>query len=135
VRAPTRRRIPVIAIKAHRFLSSKPAPASYCSSRPGQWNLLLGQPALELTLPTYAALYNARRAPGLSGLALAISMYKPTFGIPLAVLTLVPSLIGRIGRRTRWPSFRRQRSPLLLFLLQVHDLTGRRHAISIKQEK
>jgi hypothetical protein len=58
-------------------------------SRPGQWNLLLGQPALELTLATYVALYNARRAPGLSGLALAISLYKPTFGIPLAVLMLV----------------------------------------------
>jgi hypothetical protein len=58
-------------------------------SRPGQWNLLLGQPALELTLATYVALYWARRAPVLSGLALAVSMYKPTFGIPLAVLMLV----------------------------------------------
>jgi hypothetical protein len=58
-------------------------------SRPGQWNLLLGQPALELALATYLALYWARRAPLLSGVALAVSMYKPTFGIPLAVLMLV----------------------------------------------
>ena len=58
-------------------------------TRPGQWNLLLGQPALELTVATYLALALARRAPLLSGLALAVSMYKPTFGIPLAVLMLV----------------------------------------------
>ncbi len=57
-------------------------------SRPGQWDLLLGQPALELSLATYVALYQARRAPLLSGLALAVAMYKPTFGVPLAALML-----------------------------------------------
>jgi hypothetical protein len=57
-------------------------------SRPGQWNLLLGQPALELAIATYVALYLARRAPLVSGLALAVSMFKPTFGIPLALLML-----------------------------------------------
>jgi glycosyl transferase family 87 len=58
-------------------------------SRPGQWNLLLGQPALELAIATYVALYLARRAPLVSGLALAVSMFKPTFGVPLALLMLV----------------------------------------------
>jgi glycosyl transferase family 87 len=58
-------------------------------SRPGQWNLLLGQPSLELVLATFLAIYGARRAPWLSGLALAVSMYKPTFGVPLAFLMLV----------------------------------------------
>jgi hypothetical protein len=58
-------------------------------SRPGQWNLLLGQPTLELVLATYLALYWARRAPLLAGGALALSVYKPTFGIPLALLMLV----------------------------------------------
>jgi hypothetical protein len=68
-------------------------------SRPGQWNLLLGQPALELVLATYLALYWARRAPGLSAVALAVCLYKPTFGIPLALLMVVrgdvrPVLVG-----------------------------------------
>jgi hypothetical protein len=58
-------------------------------SRPGQWNLLLGQPTLELVVVTYVALFWAREAPLISGLALAVSMYKPTFGIPLAVLMFV----------------------------------------------
>jgi len=58
-------------------------------SRPGQWNLLLGQPALELVLATYAALAWSRRAPMLGGFALAVAAYKPTFGIPLGVLMLV----------------------------------------------
>jgi hypothetical protein len=58
-------------------------------SRPGQWNLLLGQPSLELAIATYLALYLAPRAPMLSGLALAVTMYKPTFGIPLGLLMLV----------------------------------------------
>jgi hypothetical protein len=58
-------------------------------SRPGQWNLLLGQPALELAIATYIALFWARRAPLVSGVALAVSMYKPTFGVPLAVLMFI----------------------------------------------
>jgi hypothetical protein len=58
-------------------------------SRPGQWNLLLGQPTLELVVATYVALFWAREAPLISGLALAVCMYKPTFGIPLAVLMFV----------------------------------------------
>jgi Glycosyltransferase family 87 len=58
-------------------------------SRPGQWNLLLGQPALELAIATYVAVYRARQAPVLAGLALAVTMYKPTFGVPLAFLMAV----------------------------------------------
>ena len=57
-------------------------------SRPGQWNLLLGQSALELTVATYIALFRAERAPQVSGLALAVAAYKPTFGIPLGALML-----------------------------------------------
>jgi hypothetical protein len=57
-------------------------------SRPGQWNLLLGQVALELTLATYIALYCARDSPRVSGVALAVAAYKPTFGVPLALLML-----------------------------------------------
>jgi hypothetical protein len=57
-------------------------------SRPGQWNLLLGQSALELTLATYIALFRAGGAAPVSGLALAVAAYKPTFGIPLMLLML-----------------------------------------------
>jgi hypothetical protein len=57
-------------------------------TRPGQWGLLLGQPALELTFATYVALYFARRRTIASGLALGVAMYKPTVGIPLGLLML-----------------------------------------------
>jgi hypothetical protein len=55
-------------------------------SRPGQWNLLLGQPTLELVLATYVALYYAQRSPLISGVGLALATYKPTFGVPLLIL-------------------------------------------------
>ena len=57
-------------------------------SRPGQWNLLLGQLAVQLALATYVALYYARRSPVVSGLGLAVSMVKPSVGLPLALLML-----------------------------------------------
>lgn len=57
-------------------------------SRPGQWNTLLGQPAVVLVLASYVALYYARRLPWLSGLGLALAASKPTFGVPLMVLML-----------------------------------------------
>jgi hypothetical protein len=57
-------------------------------SRPGQWNLLLGQVAVQTVLATYVALHYARRAPLLSGLGLAACMLKLSFGLPLAVLML-----------------------------------------------
>ena len=57
-------------------------------SRPGQWNLLLGQPAHALTLVTYAALYLARRVPYAGGLAAAVAAFKPSFGLPLIALLL-----------------------------------------------
>ena len=57
-------------------------------TRPGHWNLVLGQRGLFLSLATYAALVYARDAPFLSGVGIAISMIKPTWGIPLAILML-----------------------------------------------
>lgn len=55
-------------------------------SRPGHWNLLLGNMAVELTVATYIALYHARRSPMMSAIGLAVATIKPTFGIPLAIL-------------------------------------------------
>jgi hypothetical protein len=68
-------------------------------SRPGYWNLFLGQCTATVALGTYAALHFARHRPMLAGLGVAVSSIKPTFGIPLAVLMLAkgnirPVVIG-----------------------------------------
>jgi hypothetical protein len=55
-------------------------------SRPGHWTLLLGQSAMLLTCATYFALLKGRDSPRAAGLALAVTLLKPTFGIPLALL-------------------------------------------------
>ena len=55
-------------------------------SRPGRQNLLVGQVTLQVVLASYVALATSRSAPLLSGLGLALSLLKPTYGVPLAVL-------------------------------------------------
>jgi Glycosyltransferase family 87 len=55
-------------------------------SRPGQWNLLLGQVTLPAVLGVYAAVLLAQRAPAAAGIGIAFSLLKPTFGIPLIAL-------------------------------------------------
>jgi hypothetical protein len=55
-------------------------------TRPGHWNLILGQRAAELAVATYAALYFAGRTPVASAVALTLSLIKPTYGLPLALL-------------------------------------------------
>jgi len=57
-----------------------------CLSRPGRQNLLVGQVTLQVVLASYVALWASRRAPLIGGLGLAVSMFKPTYGAPLAVL-------------------------------------------------
>jgi hypothetical protein len=57
-------------------------------SRPGHWNLLLGQLAIELTIATYVAVAFAAAAPVIAGMGLAVALIKPTYGLPLAVLML-----------------------------------------------
>ncbi len=57
-------------------------------SRPGHWNLLLGQPTVVMVLAVYATLALTKRHSGWAGLALAVTMLKPTFGIPLAIVLL-----------------------------------------------
>lgn len=86
----------VVALAAYR-LFDLPASAHHVVlvaallmlSRPGQWNLLLGQPTLELVLATYVALHFAQRSPFLGGVGLALAMYKPTFGLPLFALMAI----------------------------------------------
>jgi hypothetical protein len=55
-------------------------------SRPGHWTLLLGQVAILLTCGTYFALLHGRHFPAQSGVALLLTLLKPTFGVPLALL-------------------------------------------------
>jgi len=57
-------------------------------SRPGQWNLMLGQPTLLIVIGVYLALFWAHQRPWLAGLGLALSSLKPTFAVPLALLML-----------------------------------------------
>jgi hypothetical protein len=57
-------------------------------SRPGHWNLLLGQYAVTMTVGAYLALVNGDRRPGWAGAGLALTAMKPTFGVPLAILLL-----------------------------------------------
>jgi hypothetical protein len=66
-------------------------------SRPGHWTLVSGQHAILLTLLCYLALLNARHSPIHSGLALGICMYKPTYGVPLAVLMLASGYARAVG--------------------------------------
>ena len=57
-------------------------------SRPGEWNALLGQFGALAAIATYLALYYGRTRPWLAGLGFALSTFKPTFGVPVAVLML-----------------------------------------------
>jgi hypothetical protein len=58
-------------------------------SRPGRQTLLLGQVTLQVVLASYVALYYARRVPRTSGLSLALTLFKPTYGLPLAAFMLI----------------------------------------------
>lgn len=55
-------------------------------SRPGHWNLALGNCAVPAVLGIYVALLYARRNPWVATFGLALSTFKPTFGIPAAIL-------------------------------------------------
>ena len=66
-------------------------------SRPGQWNLLLGQVTLQAVLLSWVALHLAQRAPWLSGLALGTAAFKPTFALPIAVLMLARGNVKAVG--------------------------------------
>jgi hypothetical protein len=66
-------------------------------SRPGQWSLLVGQVALQATLVSWTALRYATRSPWVSGLALGLATFKPTFGLPLAALMLARGNLKAVG--------------------------------------
>lgn len=57
-------------------------------SRPGQFNLLIGQTTLEFVLAVYMALWTVERASLIPCFCIAAATMKPTFGIPLAILML-----------------------------------------------
>jgi hypothetical protein len=63
-------------------------------SRPGHWNLALGNCAVPAALGIYLAFLHARRRPWLAAIALALSTFKPTFGLPAALLLAAGGLPG-----------------------------------------
>jgi hypothetical protein len=70
-------------------------------SRPGYWNLYLGQYSATLAVGCYAALYWAATRPGLAALGVAVAMLKPTYGLPLIVMMLamghVRAVVGGVA--------------------------------------
>lgn len=67
------------------------------ASRPGYWNLMLGQITLEFVVAVYLALHFGRRSPWVSALALAWATMKPTFGLPLALLMVANRFYRAVG--------------------------------------
>jgi hypothetical protein len=57
-------------------------------SRPGSWGLGLGQFALQFGIGTALALCLARRRPWLAACGCAVTLLKPTYGVPLSLLLL-----------------------------------------------
>lgn len=78
------------------FAGLAPQPAYVCFlaaallvSRPGHLNFVLGQMGLQSAILCLTALHYARHRPNLAGICLALATYKPTFGVPLALLMLL----------------------------------------------
>jgi hypothetical protein len=57
-------------------------------SRPGYWNLALGQVTVPVVIGTYVALQFAEKRPWLAALGVALALMKPTYGVPVGVLLL-----------------------------------------------
>jgi hypothetical protein len=60
--------------------------AAILTSRPGHWSVVIGQCTPIAVLGTCVALGSARDRPWRGGFGLALAAFKPTFGLPLAVL-------------------------------------------------
>lgn len=60
--------------------------AAVLASRPGHWGVVVGQCTPIAVLGTCIALSSARERPWRGGLGLALAAFKPTFGLPLALL-------------------------------------------------
>ena len=90
-------RAAVRANGATSWTAARVAAALVTLSRPGQWNLLLGQVTLQAALLSWAAIHLAQRAPWLSGLALGAAAFKPTFAVPIAVLMFARGNVKAVG--------------------------------------
>jgi hypothetical protein len=55
-------------------------------SRPGHNNLMLGQVTAQVVIASWVAIRWAATRPALASVALAVSLLKPTFGVPIAFL-------------------------------------------------
>lgn len=57
-------------------------------SAPGQWNAFLGQCTAQVAAGMYAGLYFAQRRPWLAAIGVAVASFKPSSGVPFALLML-----------------------------------------------
>jgi glycosyl transferase family 87 len=62
--------------------------AAVLASRPGHWSVVLGQCSPIAVLGCAVALWMGRARPLVAAFGLALAAFKPTFGVPLAVLML-----------------------------------------------
>lgn len=63
--------------------------AAILVSRPGQMNFINGNVTVQVLLGAYVAFHYARRRPAVAAAGLALSLIKPTIGIPLAIMMLL----------------------------------------------
>lgn len=99
-------------------------------SRPGHMNIVVGNVAHSAVLLTLAAMHWARSRPRLAGIALAISTFKPTFGIPLFLLMLarrdfravaVGAIVGGIASALAMAWIVSQSGGVYEFITVLHD--------------
>ncbi|PWB82116.1 MAG: hypothetical protein C3F08_00465 [Candidatus Methylomirabilota bacterium] len=76
-----------------KFCGQRPDVTTVCGltalimvSRPGQFNLLIGQTTLEFVFAVYVAIWTGSRVTSLAPFAVAAATMKPTFGFPLVIL-------------------------------------------------
>lgn len=62
--------------------------SAYLLTQSGRANFLGGETALPLTLASYGAIQLSDHRPALAGILLAITSFKPTFGLPLGIVLL-----------------------------------------------
>lgn len=66
-------------------------------TQPGRANFLGGDTALALSIASLTAIRLAPSHPSLAGLALALTSFKPTFGLPLGILLLASGYYRTVG--------------------------------------
>jgi hypothetical protein len=102
-------------------------------SRPGHTTLFLGQCTVLMVIGTYLALHFARSRPGIAALGVALTSFKLTFGVPLAVLMLARgerrAAVGglALGLAIAVP-------PAAVLIMRAGGLAGMVHLLTLNQQ-